>query len=135
MHLSRSIKRCEKITSSSSMLRAKRQILQIHAVCVQRLARSERQLAPRTSSRYGLTQEQSFVYMAAETSRCGSANNSCALTADQSGENRIKCETEAPGQRKWMGAAATGLGSFVCAPFIHHLCFLGNRGLPVGNTA
>ncbi|KAK5871140.1 hypothetical protein PBY51_004036 [Eleginops maclovinus] len=41
--------------------------------------------------------------MAAETSRCRCANNSCALTRDQSGENRIKWETEAPGQRKWMG--------------------------------
>lgn len=97
--------------------------------------------------------------MAADkTSRCGSANNSCALTGVQSRENRIKWRrkprnkgngwkvlnrivmslTEQDWINQWSRspAAVTGLWSFVCAPFIRHLCFLGNRGLSAGiNTS
>lgn len=92
----------------------------------------------------------------AETSRCGSANNSCALTGVRSRENRIKRRRKTPGQTTWMedikensdGFDCAALNesmvsvsscchrfwSFVCAPFIHHLCFLGNRGLPAGTN-
>lgn len=96
----------------------------------------------------------------AERSRCGSATNSCAPTGVQS-STQHQVETGASGQSQWMGgiyeksgifdssrtaqiwmnqcsrspAAATGLWSFVCAPFIHHLCFPGNRGLPAGTKS
>lgn len=101
-----------------------------------------------------------LVRMAAEPSRADvGVPRTAAHWRVRSRENGIKRRGEgSPGTKKWMGgiqensdvvdyvgteqtwinqgsrspAAATGLWSFVCAPFIHHLCFLGNRGLPAG---
>lgn len=66
-------------------------------------ARSKGMVAPLGPARDTLTRaaaERRLYGRRAETNRCGSADNSCALTGEQSGEKQDKVETEASGQKK-----------------------------------
>ncbi|TNN57259.1 hypothetical protein EYF80_032518 [Liparis tanakae] len=159
MHVTRSIRRREHIFFFFFFFFDAAELANARRVCAAMSPQYRRLVAPPWTS--GLhappraAAERRLHGRRAETSRCGSADNSCALTGDQRAENGRKWRREPRDKEhgwealkrtetslnkrdctdpisRWSRspAAATGLWSFVCAPFIHHLCFPGNRGLP-----